>query len=359
MSQRIRLKEVSEKAGVAINTASTILNRRPNSWASKETEARVFAAAADLGYRPNKTARALRSGQFKAIGLLIQDMANPFFSTLADELEAAAEAQGYDLLIENARSSLVREKYLVEEMSELEVDAMVVWLSDTEMFRPFLAQQFSGARPLVVLGNGVPAQSYPVDAVLSDFTQGLDEAVASLCAKGHRRFAFLSALADGQSDGGRPRLFAEMLAQHGIPPENINFLRTGHTIDMAHTTFERFIRTQSHDLPTALVAMNDLAAVGAMRAAHELGLRVPADLSCIGVDDIPLASYLPVSLSSIRQRYRLIAAAAVDLIVQRLQQPATIASTPQQLIFPTQYRERESVTQAPRRESGISGLREQ
>ncbi len=351
MSQRIRLKDVAEKAGVAVNTASTILNRRPNSWASKETEARVFAAAADLGYRPSKTARALRSGEFKAIGLLIQDMTNPFFSTLADELEAAAEARGYDLLIENARSSLVREKHLVAELSDLEVDAMVLWLSDSEVFRPFLAQQFAQQRPIVVLGNGVPSEPYPVDAILSDFTHGLEEAVGSLCAKGHRRFAFLNALAEGQADGGRPRLFAEMLAQRGIPLENIDFLRTGHTLEMAHATFGRFIREQRHNLPTALVAMNDLAALGAMRAAHEQGLSIPGDLSCIGVDDIPLASFLPIQLSSIRQRYRLIAAAAVEQILRRIPHNSddsqTVAMAPTQLVFPTQYLERESVGYAP------------
>ena len=72
MSIRVRLKDVAAKAGVAVNTASTILNRRPNSWASKETEERVFAAAAEMGYRPNKTARALRSGRFYSIGLIVR-----------------------------------------------------------------------------------------------------------------------------------------------------------------------------------------------------------------------------------------------------------------------------------------------
>jgi LacI family transcriptional regulator len=118
MNKRIRLKDVAERAGVAVNTASTILNRRPNSWASKETEARVFQAARELGYRPSKTARALRSGRYHTIGLLIQDLTNPFFSTLADELEAAVEERGYDLLVENCRSSLVREKHLLADLED-------------------------------------------------------------------------------------------------------------------------------------------------------------------------------------------------------------------------------------------------
>ena len=84
MNKRIRLKDVAERAGVAVNTASTILNRRPNSWASKETEARVFQAARELGYRPSKTARALRSGRYHTIGL-------------AHALDARRFAEWYDV----------------------------------------------------------------------------------------------------------------------------------------------------------------------------------------------------------------------------------------------------------------------
>ena len=89
MKRKVRLKDVAERAGVAVNTASTILNRRPNSWASKETEERVFNAAKELGYRPSKTARALQSGRYNSIGFLIQDLTNPFYATLADALETA------------------------------------------------------------------------------------------------------------------------------------------------------------------------------------------------------------------------------------------------------------------------------
>src|SRR5690606_15997775 len=168
MNKRVRLKDVAERAGVAVNTASTILNKRPNSWASKETEARVFEAARELGYRPSKTARALRSGRYHTIGLLIQDLANPFFCTLADELELAAEERGYGLLVENCRSSLSRERDLFADLGELEVDGSVLWLSDISTFHDDLAAKFSERQPLVVLGNGIPDSPIPVDAVLSD-----------------------------------------------------------------------------------------------------------------------------------------------------------------------------------------------
>jgi DNA-binding LacI/PurR family transcriptional regulator len=348
MVKRIRLKDVAERAGVAVNTASTILNRRPNSWASKETEARVFQAARELGYRPSKTARALRSGRYHTIGLLIQDLTNPFFSTLADELESAVEESGYDLLVENCRSSLVREKHLFSDLDDLEVDGSVLWLSDNEVFRPELAALAESRRAVVALGNGIPERPIPVDAVLSDFTQGLSDAVDALCGLGHKRFAFLSALAEGQADGKRPRLFQEMLAARGIPAASIDILRTGHTVESACETFAGFLRKRPERRPTALLAMNDLAAIGAMRAAIEAGMSVPGDLSIVGVDDVPLCSYLPISLSSIRQRFKMITGAAARLLISRIELPDGEHLPPRQEVFPTIYTPRESVGPAKR-----------
>lgn len=343
MTKRVRLKDVAERAGVAVNTASTILNRRPNSWASKETEARVFQAANELGYRPSKTARALRSGRYHTLGLLIQDMTNPFFSTLADQLEVAVEERGYDLLVENCRSSLVREKHLFADLDDLEVDGVVLWLSDNEVFRAELEEKFSSRRPIVALGNGIPDKPIPVDAVLSDFTQGLTEAVDALCALGHKRFAFVSALAEGQADGKRPRLFQEMLAARGIPAANIDILRTGHTVESACETFASFLRKRPDKRPTALFAMNDLAAIGGMRAAIEAGMQIPADLSVVGVDDVPLCSFLPVTLSSIRQRYEKITRTAAELLISRIEAENPRELEPRQVIFATTYTGRESV----------------
>ena len=343
MTKRIRLKDVAERAGVAVNTASTILNRRPNSWASKETEARVFKAAKELDYRPSKTARALRSGRYHTIGLLIQDLTNPFFSTLADELESAVEERGYDLLVENCRSSLVREKHLFTDLDDLEVDGSVLWLSDNEVFRERLAAMPKSRHPVVVLGNGIPETPIPVDAVLSDFTQGLNDAVDALCHLGHKRFAFVSALADGQADGHRPQLFQEMLAARGIPAANIDILRTGHTVESACETFAGFLRQRASKRPTALLAMNDLAAIGAMRSAIEAGMSIPGDLSVVGVDDVPLCSFLPISLSSIRQRYKMITRTAADLLISRIEGTVDAGHPPRQEVFPTIYTPRESV----------------
>lgn len=352
MQRKVRLKDVAEKAGVAVNTASTILNRRPNSWASKATEERVFKAAKELGYRPSKTARALQSGRYEAIGFMVQDLTNPFYTTLADELESNVEEKNLTLLIENCRSSVVREKRIFDDLADMEVDGAVLYLSSTDSYRAELAARFGKGIPLVALANGIPEIPFPIDAVLSDFSNGLKDGISRLHELGHRRFAFLSAIAEGTSDGSRPKIVQELLASAEIPTDKVEIISCGPSITSAYETFTKFLKTVDPDRrPTALVGMNDLSAIGAMRAALDAGLSIPSELSIIGVDDIPLSSYLPISLSTVRQRYRKITAAATELLLTRIESADKDAlEGPKQVVLPTFFVERESIGPAPKGE---------
>ena len=342
---KIRLKEVAARAGVAVNTASTILNRRPNSWASKETEARVFKAAEDLGYRPNRAALGLRSGKFHTVALLIPDLHNPFYTAFADLLEVEVEKHGYDLLIESWRTDLDRERHCLSDIIDRQVDGVAAMLSDAEAHRDFLGSLASRGQPFVAL-TASGDRALPVDTVISDFTQGLNEAVEALFELGHRRFAFLSALAKGQDDGHRQELFRELLRQKGIAGEQIDFARCNHTLSGAHEAAQQLLRRPGTARPTGLIAMNDLSAIGAMRAAAEEGLAIPADLSVVGVDDIPLSRYLPVSLSTIAQPTEEMARKTAALLIGRIDD--RVKADLEQAVFPTTFIRRESIGPAPR-----------
>ncbi len=348
MKSKIRLKDVAERAGVAVNTASTILNKRPNSWASKSTEERVFKAARELGYRPNKTARALQSGRYLTIGLLIQDITNPFYSTLAESLEKKAEEHGYDLMVENCRSSVPRERHLFGELSGLEVDGVITYLSDNNAFRDDLAMRFERGQPTVAIGSGIPVTMLPVDCVISDFTEGLSQAVDAMLELGHRRFAFLSAIAEGQSDGGRPNLLEKMLVDRGITQNEFEIIRCGFEVANVYEHMTNYFKNTGKNRPTAIFAVNDLPAIVAMRAAVHAGIKVPDDISIVGVDDVPLCEFLPITLSSIRQRYRLIGDAAVELLLERIEGQGETPFPPRQRVIPTHFVKRESVGKAPR-----------
>lgn len=342
---KIRLKDVAAQAGVAINTASTILNRRPNSWASKETEERVFAAAAQLGYKPNRAAQALRFGRFQALGVIIADLNNPYYTAFADAMEEAAGARGYNVLIETWRNDLHRERQLLEELGNRQVDGIAAFLSDPDTHLPYLTAQAAQGTPFVVLGE-TGAPRLPVDAILADFEYGLREAVNTLHEFGHRRFAFINALAEGQFGGRRLEIFRRLLADKGLRDHSVTNVNCSHAVGSAHAAASSLLRRPLGDRPTAIVALNDLSAIATLRAAAELRLSVPRDLSVIGVDDIPLASFLPTSLSTIAQPITEMARRATALLIARAEDKES-STLPEEFVFPTEFRRRESVGPVP------------
>jgi len=343
---RPRLIDVAARAGVAPSTASTILNNRPDSWASKETRERVLLAAKELDYRPSKAALGVRLGRHNTIGLVVPDLHNPFYPVLADYLDQAVKTHGYDLILEHGRNDLAAEQHSFQSILDRQVDGVVLIVSDTELHRPFLAKLAANGPPAVALA-AKPDKSLPVDSVVSDFSPGFAEAIEHLIGLGHQRFAFLCALAQGQDDGRRPELYRSLLGAKGVAPENIFFVRCTHHIGSARDTFRDLLRQTKPKRPTALIAMNDLSAIGAMRAAAEERLSVPRDLSIVGVDNIPLGQYLPVALTTISQPIREMVARTVQLLFQRILGKAPARHS--QTVFATKLLLRESTARAPGR----------
>ncbi|MSU25482.1 MAG: LacI family transcriptional regulator [Opitutus sp.] len=336
---RARLIDVAARAGVAPNTASTILNNRPDSWASKETRARVLLAATELNYRPSKAALGVRLGRFNTIGLVVPDLHNPFYPVLADYLDQAVATHGYDLILEHSRNDLTSEQHSFQSILDRQVDGVALIVSDPELHRPFLARLAASGPPAVALA-AKPNVALPIDSVVSDFSAGFAQAIEHLIGLGHQRFAFLCALATGQDDGKRPELFRSLLGAKGITPENISFVRCEHHVASARDAFRALLRQTKAKRPTALIALNDLSAIGAMRAAAEENLRVPGDLSVIGVDNIPLGEYLPVALTTISQPIKAMVARTAALLIQRI--AGKSAARPSQTVFPTALLIRES-----------------
>ncbi len=345
---KARLIDVAARAGVAPNTASTILNNRPDSWASKETRERVLLAAKELNYRASKAALGVRLGRYNTIGLVVPDLHNPFYPVLADYLDQAVKAYGYDIILEHGRNDLAAEQHSFQSILDRQVDGVALIVSDTELHRPFLAGLATSGPPAVALA-AKPAIALPVDSVVSDFSDGFAQAIEHLVGLGHRRFAFLCALAKGQDDGRRPELYRRLLGEKGIVAEDISFVRCEHHIGSARDAFSCLLRETKSRRPTALIALNDLSAIGAMRAAAEAKLVVPRDLSVVGVDNIPLGEFLPVALTTISQPIKDMVARTASLLVQRIAGKA--GSRPSQTIFPTELIIRESTGPALKRAS--------
>ena len=177
--------------------------------------------------------------------------------------------------------------------------------------------------------------------MLTDCSVGLREAVDALITLGHRHFVFLCALADGQLDGDRPQLFKILLLSRGVAGEKCEFIRCGPTVEGAYTACLEFFHRAGTPRPTAMVALNDLSAFGALRAATERGVQVPRDLSVVGVDNVPLARFLPTSLSTIGQPLEEMARKTASMLFGRIAGGEHVIR--EQAIFPTKFIPRESI----------------
>lgn len=320
---KVRLKDVAEKAGVATNTASTILNRRSNSWASPKTKERVFEAAKELGYRPSRAALGLRLGSFQTIGLVIPDIHNPVYTSFTDCLESRMRDANYDLILENSRNDFDYEQHCLDSILERQIDAVVCFVGDLDRHLEFLKKAKKADKRVVGLTGPSGGKKFPFDAVEMDFSKGITNAVKHLLELGHNRFAFLCALAKGQSAGDRPEIYNALLKKQGIPAQNNSFIACAHDLQSAKNRFGEFLdQTAPKTWPSALLAMNDLSAIGAIRAANERGLRVPEDISVIGVDNIPVGDCLHRRLTSIAQPLQELADATADILLQRLKDKA-------------------------------------
>lgn len=341
---KARLIDVAARAGVAPNTASTILNNRPDSWASKETRARVLQAAKELNYRPSKAALGVRLGHYNTIGLVVPDLHNPYYPVLADYLDQAVAALGYDLILEHTRNDLESEQHCFQSILDRQVDGVALIVSDAELHRSFLASLAVNGPPAVALAAR-PDVPLPIDSVLIDFSAGFGQAIQHLIALGHQRFVFLCALARGQDDGKRAEYFRSLLGARKVAPENIFFVRCEHQVASARDAFRDLLRRTKANRPTAVIALNDLSAIGAMRAAADENLVVPRDLSIVGVDNIPLGEFLPVALTTIAQPIREMMTRAAGLLIRRIKGRAP--AMPVQSVFATKLLLRESTGRAP------------
>ncbi len=336
----VTLKEIAAVAGVAPNTVSTILNGKKN-WTSEETRKRVIEAANRLGYKPNRLARGLRLGKYLTMGLIVPDLLNPYYALFARSLEKVLDANGYDLLIEDSEASLAREQLCLSRISEHQIDGLVCSLMDPQGCSPKLKSLVENGRPVVCIGR-VPAE-LNVDVFRSDFSQGISEAILHLKELGHLKIAFVSGLPEGQSeDGQRFRFFRTMVLDSGLSFTEKLYIRCGHSMAHAREAFTKFWKsTPDTERPTAVIALNDLLAIGVMRSCLDLGLHIPQDVSIIGIDNTEIADNLPTRLTSIAQSYEEMAAAAAHRLIARCRNSITQGQT-DEVIMPTRLIIRES-----------------
>ena len=311
------IRTVAARAGVSKSLVSLVLQNSPR--VSEERRRAVLSAMAELGYRPDPIARSLSERRTRTIGVVVDDLSNPWYVDLLDGLRPPLHGHGLRPFLADGRT----EPDAVEALAHLRVDGIVVVGTPTPSAIA-QANEVAGVVPVVVAGTREPLLS-AVDLVANDDDAGSRTATRYLLDLGHRRIAHIV----GVGEVGRIRLAgheAEM-DRAGLPAQSV----AGDWTEATSRLLGVDLLTRD-DRPTAIFAANDLSGIGVLAAADELGLRVPGDLSVVGYDDSYFARMPRMSLTTVSSRVREVGRVAGELLIRRLEGDGSSPST--QLLQP-------------------------
>jgi LacI family transcriptional regulator len=304
------IKDVAKRAGVGIATVSRTLHG--SSQVSPETAARVLKVVEELGYQPNTTAQSLVSGRSHMLGLVVSDITNPFFPELVKGFEDVALENGYDVLVASTNYDPARTALCVRRMIERKIDGVAIMTSEVD---PSLTDTLARRKvPLVFLDVGRVGKG--VSNVKVDYGQGIAQAVEHLSGLGHHRIAFISGPSLLASARERRDMFIARLQDPCSPRREVLIEEGNHRVDGGLEAMRRLLERESR--PTAVIASNDLTAIGAMRAIRQQGLRVPEDISVVGFDDIQMAEFTEPPLTTVRLLRTEVARLACDALLQSI-----------------------------------------
>jgi DNA-binding LacI/PurR family transcriptional regulator len=329
------IKDVARVAGVSHSTVSRALQNSP--VVNPKTAAKIRRIARDLGYRPSAVARGLVTQKTRTIGVVVTTIADPFVSEVVIGIEMAANDNGYSVFLADSNADPAREKSVVHSFAERRVDGIVVTSSRVgALYTPLLSEMMV---PIVLINNQHPGQF--VHSVMIDNLPASRDATNHLISLGHRRIAYVGDRYGHHSDTERFAGYREALEQAALPflPELV--VHGDGKPEGGAPAMNKLLCLPNP--PTAVFCYNDMTALGVLGSIHMHGLRVPADISLIGFDDLFFASYTQPQLTTVRQPMRQMGRMAMENLLKLMsgQPSAEAIKVPAELII------RES-TAAPR-----------
>ena len=322
---RPTIHDVAARAGVSKSLVSLAMRGSPKvSEASRDA---ILAAAAELGYRPNAAARSLADRRSRTIGVLILDLHNPVFAEILDGVQAELRRHDYRTMLVTGDADPALEQASIEALLEHRVEGLLLISHrlPSDRLRAFAAE----APTVVVARRDVPAPR--IDTVANDDVAGAGLAVDHLVSLGHTRIACLTG-GDNPVSRDREHGYRQAMARHGLG-EHIAVMPGGLTDAAGHAAARQALGQR----PTALFAANDLAAMGALAAAHEAGLDVPRDVSVVGYDGIAIGALRHVDLTTVAQPLHDMGMLAAKRLLERIAEPGSAA---QHIVVPTSLAER-------------------
>lgn len=318
------LHEVAQRAGVSVSTVSRFVNGQLSLTAA--TEGRVRSAMDELGYSKQGRERRSRGTRSGVIGLVVPQIGSMYFGRIAERIVEAAETQGLSVLTGSTFSHPRKEHDYVQLLLERDIDGLIYAGNHTT--NPALAAAVEAGIPVVVIDEEI-VETTVHDSVLVDDYAGAFQATAHLAAMGHERIGLVTGPADLHSVRERRRGWADALGKAGIDPARQVVHAGPFSEDFGAGALSHLLSVA--EPPSAVFAASDTIALGILASAAGYGLRIPHDLSLVGFDDIPAAGYVSPRLTTVRTPAERMAAAAVTMLVERLddvERPARTAVVP-------------------------------
>lgn len=335
MNGPVSIREVAAHAGVSVGTVSNVLNRP--SMVAASTRDRVHASIKALGFVRNESARQLRAGRSRMIGLIVLDVANPFFTDVARGAEDEASNAGLSVILCDSDHQPAREGGYLDLLEQHRVQGILITpVSDNW---PRLAELQARGTPVVLVDSRSPSGNHCCVAV--DDVLGGDLALTHLLEAGHEQVAYAGGPLNLRQVSDRRDGAARALARAGASPSDLMLLETP-TLNVASGQAVGAVvaDTRPSDRPTAVFCANDLLALGVLQELTQRNIKVPGDVAIVGYDDIDFAAAAAVPLSSVRQPRQLIGRTAAQLLLDEAVQ--LDAHRHRQVIFSPELKIRDS-----------------
>jgi LacI family transcriptional regulator len=315
MYKKVNIKDIAKLANVSHTTVSRALNNK--SRIRKDTRDKILTIAKNLGYRPNFVARSLVMKRTKTLGLVITNIANPFYTELAQGIEKTATKLGYSIILCSTQSDISTERQYIEMLRSKGVDGIV--FSSAHREDPNIVDLAEEEFPIILVNRRTyhPVVKEKVDYVGVNNILGGFLAVEHLIRLGHHRIGMVGG--STESSVGLERLEGgkKALLTYGLEQNNDYFLEGNFLKRSGYQRGKEFVKMTA--MPTAIFAANDYMALGVYQALLEEGLRVPEDVALIGFNDIEFSSMKGIELSTIGQKKFEMGAIAVEMLVGKIE----------------------------------------
>lgn len=314
--QTPRLRDVADVAGVHAATVSRALNPETRGLVNPETARRVLRAAESLGYRPNPIARSLKTSKSMTVGIVIPDLTNPLFPPIIRGIEDVLDPAGYSALLVNTDNDPGREESLVASLLSRQVDGLII--ATARLDHPLLTQ-IHAQRVRMVLVNR-RTEGLDVPSITPDDASGVEMAVKHLAELGHRRVVHLEGPQSTSTGVVRARAFTSALREHGLDDDPSLVVPCDRWTEAEGANAMRRLLDSGTEF-SAVVAGNDLLALGCYTVFTERGVSCPEDISVVGFNDMPLLDRLQPPLTSVTIPHHQVGVEAGRMLLETINEP--------------------------------------